>query len=340
MCSAQVGQVGFEGEKEGGTGVLWRAQTDAIGRTPLVELRRVTHGLPGRLALKIESRNPSGSVKDRVAAALIDEAEASGLLRPGGTLVAPTSGNTGLALAHIGAARGYNVRLTIPEAWSHERIALMLYLGADVVTTPGGDMRPAVERARAIAASTPGAVLLDQFGSPANSETHRLTTAEEIWTDSNGEVAAFVAGVGTGGTITGVAQGLRAKKPGVRILAVEPATSAVLSGGRAGRHAIQGIGAGFVPPLFRFDLVNAIVPVAEEDAFDCMRRLAREEGILAGISSGASVFAALRLAAEPRMAGRLVVAMVCDSGERYVTTPRLEAVDRPSAPSTRRRRGG
>jgi cysteine synthase A len=338
--AAPSGRVVGERELVGGaTGVLWSAQTDAIGRTPLLELRRLTRGLPGRLAVKIESRNPSGSVKDRVAAALVDEAEADGRLLPGGTLVAATSGNTGLALAHIGAARGYDVRLTMPEAWSHERIALMLYLGADVVTTPGGEMRPALERARAVAGSTPGAVLLDQFRSPANPEVHRRTTAEEIWADSGGEVAAFVAGVGTGGTITGVAQGLRARSPGVRIVAVEPATSAVLSGGPAGSHAIQGIGAGFVPPLLRFDLVNAIVPVTEEDAFECMRRLAREEGILAGISSGASVFAALRLVADPRMAGKLVVAMVFDSGERYVTTPRPEAVPRPSK-SSRRRRGG
>jgi cysteine synthase A len=304
---------------------LRRSITDGIGRTPLLELTRLTAGLPARIAVKIESRNPSGSVKDRVAAALVEEAEAAGLLRPGATLVAPTSGNTGLALAHIGAARGYKVRLTVPEDWSHERIALLLYLGADVVVTPGGGMRAAMDRARAMAASTPGAVLIDQFQSQANPDVHRRTTAAEIWADSAGEVAVFVAGVGTGGTITGVAQGLRAHRPGVRIVAVEPASSAVLSGEPAGKHAIQGIGAGFVPPLLRFDLVDEIVTVTDEQAFACTGRLAREEGILAGVSSGASVAAALEVASRKINAGKLVVAMVCDSGERYVTAPRMDA---------------
>ena len=320
----------------GGSAALQHAQTDAIGHTPLVELRRMSLGLPGRVAVKLESRNPSGSVKDRVAAALIDEQEASGRLLPGGTIVAATSGNTGLALAQIGAARNYKVRLTVPELWSHERIALMLYLGADVVITPGGAMKPALERAREIAAAVPGAVLLDQFASLANPDIHRRTTAEEIWTDSAGEVDAFVAGVGTGGTITGVAQGLRARKRNVRIVAVEPAGSPVLSGGAAGRHSIQGIGAGFIPPLFRFDLVNEIVAMRDEDAFDCMRRLARDEGVLAGVSSGASVSAALALAAQPRMAGKLVVSMICDSGERYVTTPRLDTAPPPAAKGRKR----
>jgi cysteine synthase A len=306
--------------------------TECIGRTPLVELRRLTRGLPGRIAVKVESRNPSGSVKDRVAAALVAEAEASGALRPGGVLIAPTSGNTGLALAHIGAARGYKVRLTVPADWSHERIALLLYLGADVVVTPGGGMRAAMDRARALVAETPGACLIDQFHSPANPDVHRRTTAEEIWTDSRGEVSVFVAGVGTGGTVTGVAQGLRAHRPGVRIVAVEPASSAVLSGEPAGTHAIQGIGAGFVPPLLRFDLVDEILPVTDEEAFTYARRLAREEGLLAGVSSGASVAAAVRVAARESSEGKLVVAMVCDSGERYVTAPRFDV------PAPRRRR--
>ncbi len=223
------------------------AQTDAIGHTPLVELRRMSLGLPGRVAVKLESRNPSGSVKDRVAAALVDEQEALGLLRPGGTIVAATSGNTGLALAQIGAARNYKVRLTIPELWSHERIALMLYLGADVVITPGRRDEAGGRSGAGYRGRGAGAVLLDQFASHANPDIHRRTTAEEIWTDSAGEVDAFVAGVGTGGTITGVAQGLRAHKRNVRIVAVEPASSPVLSGGVAGRHAIQGIGAGVHP---------------------------------------------------------------------------------------------
>lgn len=303
---------------------LRHSLTEAIGHTPLLELVRLSEMLSARLAVKIESRNPSGSVKDRVAAALIDEAEATGALRPGATIVAPTSGNTGLALAHIGAARGYKVKLTVPEDWSHERIALLLYLGADVVVTPGGGMRAALDRARAIAQETPGAVLLDQFNSPANPQAHRRTTAEEIWADSGGEVRIFVAGVGTGGTITGVAQGLRAHEPRVRVVAVEPASSAVLSGEPAGKHGIQGIGAGFIPPLLRFDLIDEIVPITDERAYAMTRQLAREEGILAGVSSGASVAAALEIAGRPVNAGKLVVAMVCDSGERYVTAPRIE----------------
>lgn len=305
-------------------GRLAASITEGVGRTPLVELRRLTAGLPGRVAVKVESRNPSGSVKDRVAVALVTEAEHDGRLRPGGTLVAPTSGNTGIALAHLGAARGYKVRLVLPEAWSHERIALLLYLGADVIVTPGNGMRPAVDRARDVVASTPGAVLVDQFGSQANPEMHRRTTAEEIWRDSAGEVAAFVAGVGTGGTITGVALGLRAHRPGVRIVAVEPAGSAVLSGEPAGAHAIQGIGAGFVPPLLRFDLLDEIVTITDEQAFACTRRLALEEGILAGVSSGAAVSAALAYASRDSSAGKLIVTMICDSGERYVTAPRLD----------------
>jgi cysteine synthase A len=307
---------------------LRRSITDGIGRTPLLELRRVASKLPGRIAVKIESRNPSGSVKDRVAAALLDEAIAAGRLRPGGTIVAATSGNTGIALAHMGAARGYKVRLTVPEAWSHERIALLLYLGADVVVTAGHGMRAAVERAKAIVASTPDAVLLDQFASPANPRIHRRTTAREIREDAGAAVGAFVAGVGTGGTITGVAQGLRGHAPGVRVVAVEPAGSAVLSGKSPGTHAIQGIGAGFVPPLLRLDLVDEIQAVSDEEAFAHAARLAREEGILAGISSGAALAAALRVAARQDMSGKLVVAMVCDSGERYVTSPRLDAKGR------------
>ena len=308
-----------------GAGRLTHSITEGVGHTPLLELRRLTAGLPGRVAVKLESRNPSGSVKDRVAAALVDEAERKGLLRTGGKLVAATSGNTGIALAHIGAARGYKVQLVLPENWSHERIALLLYLGADVILTPGNDMRTAVHRARDVAASTPGAVLVDQFGSSANPDVHRRTTAAEIWRGSGGQVAAFVAGVGTGGTITGVALGLRERKPGVRIVAVEPASSAVLSGEPAGVHAIQGLGAGFVPPLLRFDVLDEIATITDEQAFACTRRLAREEGVLAGVSSGAAVSVALALASRESMAGKLVVTMVCDSGERYVTAPRPEA---------------
>jgi cysteine synthase A len=298
-----------------------RSITEAIGDTPFLELARLSAGLPGRVAVKLESKNPTGSVKDRVAAALVDEAESSGRLRPNGTLVAATSGNTGIALAHIGASRGYKVKLALPEAWSRERLALLLYLGADVVRTPGHEMRHALARAREVATESSGVVLLDQFASPANPEVHRQTTAQEIWEDSGGEVAAFVAGVGTGGTITGVALGLRAHEPSVHIAAVEPAGSPVLSGGKPGPHSIQGIGAGFVPPLLRRELLDEIASITDEQAFDGAQRLARQEGILAGVSSGANVAAALRLAARAEMRGKLIVTVVCDSGERYVTTP-------------------
>jgi cysteine synthase A len=299
---------------------------DGVGQTPLLELRKLTHGLPGRVAVKLESRNPTGSVKDRVATALVDEAERQGRLLPGGSLVAATSGNMGLALARIAAARGYRARFAIPEDWCHERLALLLYLGADVALTAGGHMGAAAARARALAAAdrSHSTVLLDQFSSEANFEVHRSTTAEEIWSATAGEVAGFVAGVGTGGTIRGVAEGLRARRADVYVRAVEPATSPVLSGGPAGRHRIQGIGAGFVPPLFRYDLVDDIVTVRDDEAFDSTRRLACEEGILAGVSSGAAVAAATALAARPQMRGKLIVTIVADSAERYVIVPRLE----------------
>jgi cysteine synthase A len=312
-------------------GHLHRSLAESATRTPLVELRRMAAGLPGRVAVKLESRNPSGSVKDRVALALVQEAEELGTLRPGGTIVAPTSSNTGIALAHLGAQRGYKVRLTIPEAWSLERIPLLLYLGADVVATPGSDMAPAVRAARVLAATTRGAVLLDQFGSTANADVHRRETAREIWADAAGQLGAFVAGVGTGGTITGVATGLRERGSRARIVAVEPASSAVLSGLPAGPHRIQGIGAGFVPPLFRRDFIDEIATVTDEEAFEHAHRLARDEGILAGVSSGAAVAAALRVAARKEMAGQLVVTMVCDSGERYVSTPRTPVAGRRHA---------
>jgi len=310
--------------------VASRTSADRPGRTPLVELRRLTCKLPGRVAVKLESRNPSGSIKDRVAAALVDEAESEGLLTSGSTIVAATSGNTGLALARIAAARGYKARLAVPEDWCHERMALLLYLGADVIVTPGGSMETARHRARQVAASPSerSAVLLDQFTSDANWQVHRRTTSEEIWADTGGEVAAFVAGVGTGGTLMGVARGLRARKPGVRIIAVEPAASPVLSGGQPGAHGIQVIGAGFIPPLFRFDVVDEILGVRDEVAFEWTRRLAREEGILAGVSSGAAVAAAVSVAGQKRMAGKMIVTMVCDSAERYVIAPRIEGPSR------------
>jgi cysteine synthase len=295
-----------------------------VGGTPLVALQRIGAGLPGRLVAKLESYSPGGSVKDRIGAAMIDDAARSGRLPPGATIIEPTSGNTGIALAIVAAARGYRLVLTMPERMSRERVSLLRYLGAEVVLTPGTLMRDAVERARALVAETPGAVTLQQFENPANPEAHRRTTAVEIWDDTGGAVDVFVAGVGTGGTITGVGEVLKARKPGVRVVAVEPHKAAVLSGGRASNHMIQGIGAGFVPSVLNRAVIDEVIAVSEDEAFDGARRLAREEGILAGISSGAVLAAALRIAQRPESAGKLVVTMVCDSGERYITTPLID----------------
>jgi cysteine synthase A len=300
--------------------MMLRDVTEAIGRTPLVLLPRLSAGLPGRIAAKLELRNPSGSVKDRIGAAMIDDAEESGSLTKGATIVEPTSGNTGIALAFVAAARGYRLVLTMPETMSRERVSLLRYLGAEVILTPGALMPRAVDKARELAAER-GAVLLDQFKNPANPAVHQKTTAVEIWQDTQGAVDVFVAGVGTGGTITGVGRLLRAKKPGARVVAVEPARCPVLSGGAPGPHLIQGIGAGFVPPILDRGVIDEVLPVSEDDAFLCARRLAREEGIAAGISSGAAVAAALVLARRAESEGKLIVVIVADSGERYVTTP-------------------
>jgi cysteine synthase A len=297
---------------------------DTVGNTPLVALKRIGQGLPARLWAKLESRNPSGSVKDRIAASMVADAERRGILKPGATLVEPTSGNTGIALAVVAAARGYHVVLTMPERMSRERVALLQYLGAEVVLTPGTLMREAVEEANRIVTQRPGAVLLDQFRNPANVDIHRRTTAEEIWRDSGGAVDVFVAGVGTGGTITGVAEVLKAKKPSVRVVAVEPQAAAVLSGKRPGNHFIQGIGAGFVPQLLDRALLDEVIPVSDEDAFSAAGRLAREEGVVAGISSGAALHAALTLAARPDLRDKHIVLMACDGVERYVTTPLMD----------------
>jgi len=294
---------------------------DTIGGTPLVELQRLGRETGARLLAKLESRNPCGSVKDRIAAAMIDDAERRGLLGPGGTIVEATSGNTGIALAFVAATRGYRLQVTMPERMSQERLALLRYLGAQVTLTPGTLMRQAIEQAEAIRRATPGAIALDQFRNPANAETHRLTTGPEIWDDAGGQVDVFVAGVGTGGTITGAGQALKERRPAIRVVAVEPAGAAVLSGRAPSNHMIQGIGAGFVPPILRRELIDEVVTVSDQEAFAHARQLARTEGISAGISSGATLAAALRLGRRPEHAGKTIVFMVCDGGERYTAGP-------------------
>jgi cysteine synthase A len=300
---------------------LFRGVIASIGRTPLVELRRIGKETGARLYAKLESRNPGGSVKDRIAATMIEDAEKRGVLGPGGTIVEATSGNTGIALALVAATKGYTLHVTMPERMSRERLALLRYLGARVTLTRGTLMREAVEKADELRRSTPGAVALDQFRNPANPEAHRKTTAPEIWEDTAGDIDAFVAGVGTGGTITGVGEVLKRRRAAVRVVAVEPANAAVLSGRRPSSHLIQGIGAGFVPPLLNRDVVDDVMVVGDEEAFAHARRLAREEGICAGVSSGATLAAALRLARRPDLSGASIVFMVCDSGERYTNGP-------------------
>lgn len=292
-----------------------------IGRTPLVRLSSAGKGLRATLLGKVESRNPGGSVKDRIGLAMIEDAERRGKLSRGSVLVEPTSGNTGLALAMIAAAKGYRLILTMPETMSPERVALLRAFGVEVLQTPGSLMVQAVARARQIVEETPGAVMLQQFENPANPAAHRATTAREIWEDTDGAVDVVIAGVGTGGTITGVGEVLKEKKPGVKMIAVEPRNAAVLSGGRAGAHLIQGIGAGFVPKILRRELIDEVVPVSEDESFEAARRLAKAEGILVGISGGAAVAAALSVAARDEMQGKNIVVILPDGGERYVTSP-------------------
>ncbi len=295
--------------------------TEAVGNTPLVRLNRVTDGAGATVLAKLEFYNPAASVKDRIGIAIVDAAEASGALAPGGTIVEGTSGNTGIALALVGAARGYNVILTMPETMSKERRILLRAYGAQIVLTPGATgMSGAVERAKEIVAQTPGAILASQFSNPANSAIHRATTGEEIWADTDGAVDIFVAGVGTGGTITGVGGLLKERKPGVHIVAVEPIDSPILSGGKPGPHKIQGLGANFIPEVLDTTVYDEVFDVELKDALTTARRLAAEEGILAGISCGAAVFAAVRVASRPENAGKTVVVVIPDFGERYVST--------------------
>jgi cysteine synthase A len=290
----------------------------SVGRTPLVALRRLdTAG--ASLFVKIESRNPCGSVKDRVGVALVEDAERRGGLTPGSTLVEPTSGNTGIALAFVAAAKGYKLILTIPEHISKERVAFLRMLGAKIVFTPGSLMREAVRKAEEIVGKTPGAVMLQQFKNPANPEIHRRTTAEEIWADMEGDVDVFVAGVGTGGTITGVGEVLKARRPSCRVVAVEPTGAAILSGGVAGSHHLPGLGAGFVPDILNRDVIHETIAVTEEQAVRAQLSLARREGIAAGMSSGAALHAALSIAQRSGMKGKRFVVVLPDGGERYAT---------------------
>jgi cysteine synthase A len=300
---------------------IYDSVVDTIGNTPMIRLRRFGEHAGAELIGKMESRNPLSSVKDRIGAALIRDAEASGLLKPGAVIVEATSGNTGIALAFVAAARGYRLIITMPENMSKERIALLKMFGAEVILTRGGLMRDAVAKADEIAKNTPGAVQLRQFDNPANPDTHRRTTAEEIWKDTEGNFDVFVAGVGTGGTITGVGRVIKQRKPSIKIVAVEPSESAVLSGRPAGPHFIQGIGAGFVPKNLDREVIDEIIPVTEAEALAQARRLARTEGILSGISAGANLAAALQIAKRPEHKGQQIVVILPDSGERYMSTP-------------------
>lgn len=302
-----------------------RDVTATVGNTPLVDLSRLAKGHPGRIVAKLEMHNPCGSVKDRLGMALIADAELRGVLRPGMTIVEATGGNTGIGLAFVAVVRGYRLILTMPENMSTERVALLRHLGAEVVLTPGILMRDAVGRALEICEETPGAYYMDQFNNPANPEVHRRTTALEIWEGMLGNVDAFVSAVGTGGTITGVGEILKQRKPGSKVVAVEPDGAAVLSGRPVLSHQMPGIGVGFIPPILNRSILDEVIVVSDEEAFACTRRLGREEGIVAGISSGAATHAALTMAARSEFAGKTIVVLLPDTGERYITTPLFNA---------------
>lgn len=295
--------------------------TKTVGNTPMVMLNRITEGMPGSVAVKLESRNPLYSVKDRIGVAMIEAAEAKGLIKPDTKLVEPTSGNTGIALAFTAAAKGLNLVLTMPESMSLERRRLLKVLGAELVLTPAEKGMPgAIAAAEQLVAETPNAVMLQQFENPANPAIHKSTTAEEIWEDTDGAVDIFVAGVGTGGTITGVASALKPRKESLKAVAVEPITSPVISGGTPGPHKIQGIGAGFIPGNLDTELVDEVMQIDHESAGEMARQLAKEEGILCGISAGGNVYAAVEQAKRPENEGKLIVTIVCDTGERYLST--------------------
>jgi cysteine synthase A len=295
--------------------------TKTVGNTPIVKLGRIAAGMPATVLAKLESFNPLSSVKDRVGIAMIEDAEKRGVLHKDSVIIEPTSGNTGIALAFAAAAKGYKLILTMPETMSTERRMLLAIFGAQIVLTSGvAGMAGAVKKAEELAASTPNSVILQQFTNPANPEAHRKSTAEEIWRDTDGQVDILVAGIGTGGTITGISEAIKKRKPGFKTIAVEPDTSAVLSGGRPGAHNIQGIGAGFVPQVLNRRIIDEVIKVTDREAGDTARKLAVDEGILAGISGGAALWAALQVAGRPENKGKTVVVVIPDSGERYLST--------------------
>lgn len=308
---------------------MYRSLTELIGHTPLLELSGYcrANGLDAVIAAKLEAFNPAGSVKDRTACAMLDAAEASGALKPGGTIIEPTSGNTGIGLAWVAAARGYRTLIVMPDSMSPERRALIRAYGAELVLTDGAlGMKGAIARAQELHEQIAGSLIPDQFSNPANPAVHRRTTGPEIWEDTDGKVDIFVAGVGTGGTITGVGEYLKSKNPAVKVVAVEPKSSPVLSQGVAGAHKIQGIGAGFVPEILNTKVYDEIIPVENDDAFETGRLIGRKEGVLVGISSGAAVWAAIELAKRPENAGKNIVVLLPDTGDRYLSTP-LFAID-------------
>ena len=307
--------------------MIYNNITELIGGTPLVEISGV-EGQKARIAVKLEKSNPGGSVKDRIALAMIEDAEAKGVLKPGATIIEPTSGNTGVGLAWVGVAKGYRTILTMPETMSVERRNLLKAYGAELVLTPGAEgMKGAIRKAEELRDATPGAVILGQFVNPANPAVHERTTGEEIWKDTDGEVSIFVAGVGTGGTVSGTGRTLKRHNPSVKVYAVEPATSPVLSGGAPGKHGIQGIGPGFVPQTYDAGTVDKVLTVSTEEAFESARFLSRKKGILVGISSGAAFHAAAELSRLPENEGKLIVAVLPDTGERYLSTALFDTAE-------------